>query len=109
MEQLKKNKICPEFRIYMREKYYHDTKACRNAAAFASIYISRYGSIKGTGQTKGTYGKTHAAIQDEIKDITQKVIFTEEIRKCKQCGDTKITILSFQPDAEIDEYYGRNL
>ncbi len=104
MEQLKKKKICPEFRIYMREKYYHSQKACRNPAAFTSIYIERYGTIKGTGQTKGTYGETHAAMEDEIKDITQKVIITEEIRKCGKCGDTKVTLISFHPDAEIDAY-----
>lgn len=103
MEELKKKRICPEFRIYMREKYYHSQKTCRNASAFASIYIGRYGPIIGKNQTKGTYGETHAAMEDEIKDITQKVIITEKIIKCKKCGDTLMTSISFQPDVEIDK------
>ena len=50
-----------EFKEFMKYKYFHDTKVCRNPSAFASIYYLR--------GYEGRYGVVRSACEDELRKI----------------------------------------
>ena len=62
-----------EFKKFIKEKYFHDEKACRNASAFTSIYY-----IRGY---EGRYGVVRSACEDELRKIA-----SDEGKRLKENG-----------------------
>lgn len=62
-----------EFKQYIKQKYFYDSKTQRNPSAFTSIYY-----LQGY---EGQFGKVRAAIENHIKYLTQRVVYeTKEVK-----------------------------
>lgn len=75
-----------EFKEYIKQKYFYDSKPQRNASAFTSIYY--------TQGYEGRFGNVRAAIEDHIKYLTQRVIY--ETKTVKVTTTHEVTVIKWK-------------